>query len=66
LLRLVPGSAGTLVWGPLGNVAGRPKRGVAALVTAHNVFMPFEGALTLRLSFLGSGAPVYSYGAVWP
>lgn len=60
------GVLGTLEWGPEGNATGKPKFGVKAFIESQEVSYPYgEGAVTVSLSFTGTGDLTTSVGAVW-
>ena len=56
-VKMTPGSSGTLIWYPLGTVAGKPKFTVGtAVVTEANISYPYDDAVLLSCSMRLSGA----------
>lgn len=50
------GTSGTLIWGPQGNLTGKPKYSVAALVKSVKVEYPYDDVVTREVEFQFSGA----------
>jgi hypothetical protein len=53
---VVPGTSGTLEWGPEGTASGKPKHTVTALVKNRKRSQPYDGIVVLDVSFQFSGA----------
>jgi hypothetical protein len=53
---VAPGTSGTLEWGPEGTASGKAKHTVVALVKSRKRSEPYEGIVTLDVSFQFSGA----------
>lgn len=49
------GEQGTLLWGPEGNGAGKPKGGVEAIVTAHSKPMSYNDLILRTVTFQFTG-----------
>jgi len=52
------GKEGTLVWGPQGTAAGKPKGAWPMIVTDVSVSSPFDDIVALDIQFQGQGAEV--------
>ena len=64
---LAIGTQGTLLWGPEGTAAGKPKYGFFSTVTELSPDIPFDNAYVLKAKFTNAGtALLYSGTAVWP
>ena len=58
---LAEGNSGTLVYGPEGTVAGKPKYECYAYVTSFNTEYPYAGEVEFQVSLQKSGAWTYNY-----
>ena len=64
LLRV--GQQGTLLWGPEGSAAGKPKGGVEAIVIAHSKPMAYNDLMTRTATFQFTGDLLFDDDAdVW-
>lgn len=55
MASVAEGTEGTLIWAPVGTAAGRPKWGVAAVVTNHSMTFPFDDAAKVSIEWLPQG-----------
>ena len=53
--RVEPGDAGTLIWGPEGSAAGKPKFSIPAIVSKVSHEQPFDEAVKYTIEFLPQG-----------
>lgn len=60
------GAQGTLIWGPEGTAAGKPKRGFYATITQYDEALPFDDAYTASVTMTMAGtAMAFSGTSVW-
>lgn len=64
---LALGAVGTLLWGPEGTTAGRPKWGALVTVTNASQTLPFDDVITISTEFQNAGSALLFDGAtaVW-
>ena len=67
LARVEIHDSGTLVWGPEGTAAGKPKWGIPALVTKNDYSMPFDNLIKVTIEWKQQGDLAFNGNtAVWP
>lgn len=61
------GTEGTLTWGALGTVAGKPKSSFAAIVSSVSAGLNYDDAVVYSIEFQAQGAMIDDEldGAVW-
>jgi hypothetical protein len=52
------GTEGTLLWGPQGTAAGKPKGSWPMIVTQMSISSPFDDIVMLNIEWVGQGAEV--------
>lgn len=65
LAALAEGTAGTLLYAPLGTATGKPKRGFPAISKGCKEKYPYDKAVEISTDFQKSGAILFDYNAVW-
>lgn len=60
------GAYGTLLYGPQGTVATKPKRGFACFVKSFKAGYPNDDKVELEVEFEKNGAVLFGAAAVWP
>lgn len=65
LNKMVPGTEGVFFFGPLGTVTGKPKYGGSVIVESIDSEFPFDGPVTLSVSFRGQGQPYWNHGSAF-
>lgn len=54
------GVSGTLLFGPQGTAAGKPKGGFPAIITKQDIDAPFDDVIKLSVEFMGRGAELFN------
>jgi hypothetical protein len=63
--RVEPGDSGTLVWGPEGSAAGKPKWTMPVLVTKVSLEQPFDEAVKYTIEFQSQGDVVSGHNTAF-
>lgn len=58
--RIEQGDTGTLLWGPEGTAAGKPKWGIPALVTKSDYTFPFDNLIKVTTEWQQQGDLAYN------
>lgn len=59
LAKFKAGTSVTLLWGPEGSVAGKPKGSQAAIVTGHSKPQKYDDLIVRTVSFQHTGDPIF-------